>query len=78
MFSNEVINLLVKVVSSWQVIVATVALLIYLKLVFYVSSARRARTFDLTARAKPAKAKKEKTAKAAAASSDDELGIEEQ
>jgi len=78
MFSKEIFNLLVKVVSSWQVIVATVALLIYLKLVFFVSSARRARTFDLTARVKPVKAKKEKPAKAAASAETDELGIEEQ
>jgi len=79
MFSKEVINLLVKVVSSWQVIAATIALLIYLKLVFFVASARRARAFDLTAAAKPKKAKKEKPAKAAAPSKEeDDLGIVEE
>jgi len=79
MFSKEVFHLLGKVVSSWQVIVVTIALLVYLKLVFYAASARRAHTFDLTARAKPTKVKKEKPAKAAAASAEgDELGIEEE
>jgi len=79
MFSNEVINLLIKVISSWQVIAATLVLLIYLKLVFYVTSARRPRAFDLGSGSKSRKSKKEKPGKTAAAPAEgDDLGIEEE
>ena len=37
MFSNEVKNLLVQVVSSWQVLAVTVVLVIYISLVNYVA-----------------------------------------
>jgi len=79
MTSDEIIKLLVKVVSSWQVIVVTVVLLIYLKLVFYVANPRYSRHSDFSLSSKPEKKKKEKPVKASAKSSDDDdLGLTEE
>lgn len=37
MFSKEVKDLLIQVISSWQVIAVSITLLLYLSLVFYVA-----------------------------------------
>lgn len=79
MTSNEMFTLLGKVISSWQVIVVTVVLLIYLKLVFFVANPRYSRHSDFSLYSKPGKKKKEKPVKAAEISSDNEdLGLEEE
>ncbi|MDR2702384.1 MAG: hypothetical protein LBB72_08130 [Spirochaetaceae bacterium] len=79
MTSGEMISLLGKVISSWQVIVVTIVLLIYLKLVFFVANPRYSRHSDFSSYSKPGKKKKERPAKAAAVSSDnDDLGLEEE
>jgi len=79
MTSNEMFSLLGKVISSWQVIVVTVVLLIYLKLVFYVANPRYSRHSDFSMNSKPEKKKKEKPVKASGKSSDnDDLGLTEE
>jgi len=78
MFSKEVMVYLGKLLSSWQVIAITLALLIYFKLVFYVANARRTRSYDFssTARVKQKKEKKVKE-KSKDSSDTDELGLSE-
>jgi hypothetical protein len=78
MFSEEVTAFLGRLLTSWQIYAVTIGLLIYFKLVFYVASARRRRSFDFssTTRSKP---KKEKKAKAAEKPIDtDDLGLDEE
>lgn len=41
MFSTEVLNLLISVLSSWEVIAVSVAIVLYLFLVFYVARLNR-------------------------------------
>jgi hypothetical protein len=79
-FSKEVIDLLLQVLKSWQVIAVTVAIVLYMSLVSYVARAHhrpRASKFK-------AKAKKQKSLAAAGpeetgggSSINDELGLEE-
>jgi predicted membrane protein len=81
MFSNGVFALLLEVVSSWQVIVVTVAIILYIYLVGYV-----ARSYHRP-RVKRAKVKKQKPEpvavqedteeKSSKSNSDEELGLEE-
>jgi flagellar biosynthesis/type III secretory pathway M-ring protein FliF/YscJ len=81
-FSKEVIDLLLQVLKSWQVIAITLAIILYMTLVSYV-----ARTHHRPRASKSkAKAKKQKSAAAAAgpeetggsgSSVNDELGLEE-
>jgi hypothetical protein len=68
MFSSELTELLLQVITSWQVLVITGALIVYMYLVAYV-----ARTYHRprVASRRPKKAKKVKSA--APASADDEL-----
>jgi hypothetical protein len=66
--SIELKDLLMQVITSWQVLVITGALVVYLNLVIYV-----ARTYHRPrmSRVKPKKAKKQKAS--ASANADDEL-----
>jgi hypothetical protein len=71
MLSNELSSLLVQVITSWQVLAITGALVVYMYLVAYV-----ARTYHrprMATRLKPKKVKKEKSAAPTVANSDDEL-----
>nr|AGS51935.1 hypothetical protein [uncultured bacterium contig00003] len=85
MFSKEFLELLTQIIKSWQVIAVTVALVIYMYIVSYVS-----RSYHHP-RVKKVKAPKAKKAEAAAAAtgpeetqssdsgdSNEELGLEEQ
>ncbi|MDR2314239.1 MAG: hypothetical protein LBE02_06865 [Spirochaetaceae bacterium] len=80
MFSKEIFSFLIKVITSWEVIVVTVVLILYFTLVFYV-----ARLYHyspgLSFGSKPKRAKK--TGAAAKTpipqgTEDDDLGIEEE
>jgi heme/copper-type cytochrome/quinol oxidase subunit 2 len=79
MFSREIFDLLIQVVTSWQVIAVTVAVVLYIFLVSYVARLyHRPRSVSIF----PSKPKKVKEKKAAAAegpevSTNDELGLEE-
>jgi hypothetical protein len=67
--SGELTSLLIQIITSWQVLAITGALIVYMYLVAYV-----ARTYHrprMASRLKPKKAKKAKAA--APASADDEL-----
>jgi hypothetical protein len=80
MFSKEVVGLLLQVVTSWQVIAVTIAIVLYMSLVSYVSSAyRRPRAVSKN---KPKKQKPEALAgpeevTTTGANSNEELGLEE-
>jgi hypothetical protein len=82
MFSKEVLELLIQVVSSWQVIAITVAIIIYLNIVFYVARAYHRPRMKLSEKIKIKK--KDKNAPAgggedivAATNDNDDLGLEE-
>jgi len=78
MFSEGLFTLLIKIISSWQVIVITIALLVYLNIVFYVSRAyHRPRVKKVRVKKKP-KAEELPAAPKEGASSNDELGLEEE
>jgi hypothetical protein len=81
-FSKEVIDLLLQVLKSWQVIAVTIAIILYMSLVSYVARTHH-RPRASKAKAKT-KTKKQKAAPAGpeevAGSGDDvnnELGLEE-
>jgi len=76
MTNDEIRDLIIQVISSWQVIAITLIILIYISLVNYVCRAKRRK------RASAAVKKKEKKAKPAAAPKgdavdDSALGMEE-
>jgi hypothetical protein len=81
MFSKEVLALLTEVVTSWQVIAITVALVIYLNIVFYVARAYHRPRMKLSEKIKFKK--KDKAAAGApedvitSSSDNDDLGLEE-
>ena len=85
MQSLTVIELLKQVVTSWQVIAVTIAMVLYLQLVFLASRKRRGPSKIHKMSAKPAKAKAKKEQPAAGApeeagagkSTNEELGLEE-
>jgi len=84
MYTEGIFKLLVQVVSSWQVIAATVALVIYLHMVFYVAKAYH-RPMVSKIKFKKKKSKSEDTlaappkeAAGEEASINDELGLEEE
>ncbi|MDR0526036.1 MAG: hypothetical protein LBG90_09240 [Spirochaetaceae bacterium] len=59
--SNELKELLIQVITSWQVIGVTVVLIIYLSLVFYVAKFHKVSMIDaMKAKAKSPKPKKPK------------------
>jgi len=74
--------LLVKVISSWQVIAITVALILYLRIVFYVSKAyHRPMVSKISFKKKKSKSEEITAApevKEEEASTNDELGLEEE
>lgn len=81
MFSGEVMKLLGQVISSWQVIAVTVALVLYFHLVFFVSSGYR-KPRSLFAGKNDKKRKKipqgpEEVVSAPGTSVNDELGLDE-
>jgi hypothetical protein len=79
-FPKELIDLLIQVISSWQVLVVTGALVLYISLVSYVARTRRPpRGPSLSA---PKKAKRAESApaqeEAGGSEGDDDLGLEEE
>jgi hypothetical protein len=81
MFSPEIKDVLIQVLTSWQVILVTLVLVLYVFLVNYVARLyHRPRSFSILP-AKKAKKKKEpppaEEGTASAEGSDDELGLEE-
>jgi len=76
--SKELVPLLIQVVSSWQVITVTIAVILYFSLVLFVARTS-GRSRYATSIASRSKAKKKKTTAAATPqeSINDELGLEE-
>ena len=75
MFSKELFGLLIKVITSWQVIAVTVVLVIYFTLVSYVARLYRPRKMDFSFSTKPKK-EKPKAVQMPETSADDDLGLE--
>lgn len=75
MFSDELKELLIQVITSWQVLAVTGAVILYSLLVSYV-----ARLYHRPRVAKPSTARKAKTVAKSApeVSDDDDLGIDEE
>ncbi|MDR2485829.1 MAG: hypothetical protein LBD55_10585 [Treponema sp.] len=72
MISNELKSLLIQVITSWQVIAVSVALVLYFSLVFYV--ARFSNTVKIPAMPKPKpKPKKENKPEPKSAEDDEEV-----
>lgn len=75
MFSDELKSLLIQVITSWQVLVVTGVLVVYVFLVRYVAKLyRRSRPFSYAPGNEKAAGKK---AKGVEPSADDDLGLEE-
>ena len=74
MFGEEVKKLLIQVISSWQVLVVTVVLIIY---AFIVNYAARTHRRSYRSRRMPKVKAKEVIPEAPAPSENDELGLEE-
>ena len=79
MFSEELRNLLVQVVTSWQVIAVSIALVLYIFLINYVSSSYHQPRIISKSQSKPRKMKGKHGPKEVSDSLDpnDELGLEE-
>jgi hypothetical protein len=80
MFSKEVLALLTEVISSWQIIAITVALVLYLNIVFYVARAYhrpRAKLSDKIKFKRKAKTAAGSAEAAITSGSSNELGLEE-
>jgi hypothetical protein len=79
MFSKEVLALLTEVISSWQVIAITVALVLYLNIVFYAARAYHRPRKKLSERIKFKRKPKPDAAQETVVASDDNesLGLEE-
>jgi len=75
MFSSEIKNLLIQVISSWQVIAVTVVLVIYISIVNYVARIRSRNPRRSSTPSIP-KDKKKKPEKQVHSDTDD-LGLEE-
>jgi Na+-transporting methylmalonyl-CoA/oxaloacetate decarboxylase gamma subunit len=71
--SDELKNLLIQVISSWQVIVVTAVLILYVSLVNYVGNTSRRRKPNPP----PKSAKQKKAAPAPEPDADDDPGPEE-
>jgi flagellar biosynthesis/type III secretory pathway M-ring protein FliF/YscJ len=79
-FSEELRDLLFRVITSWQVIVVTVVLILYFLLVFYVARLRR-RSRPITMEEMPKRARnsgKDKSAESVEVTEEDDLGLEEE
>jgi hypothetical protein len=84
MFTRELLPLLLQVISSWQVVTITIALIFYMYLVTYVASGtRRLRASKSKPRKQPKPAAAavaagpQETTAPAGASVNEELGLEE-
>jgi len=81
MFSKEVFSLLKEVITSWQVIVATVVIILYLNIVFYASRAYRRPRLGfkdkISSRIKKYRSGKKSENLEASLNKKDELGLEE-
>ena len=77
MFTKDIFIFLIKVISSWQIIFITIALVLYFTLVSYVARLYHPRRGGFSFDSKPRKSK-EKTVAAELPESgdDDDLGIE--
>jgi len=83
MQSLTILELLKQVVLSWQVIVITIAIVLYLQIVFYAARKRRGPKKISKISMKPAKPKAEKPAEnpeeaSVGKNSNDELGLDEE
>ena len=76
MFGEELRSLLIQVITSWQVIVVTLAILLYVFLINYVSRNRYRRRPPPPPKTKEIK-KSKKTEQEDEAVDDSELGLEE-
>jgi len=82
MFSGEVMELLVQVITSWQVIAVTVALVLYIRIVTYVAKDRQGPHYLIREKIRRRRAQKappgpEEVVAAPGASVNEELGLEE-
>ena len=79
MLSKEMISYLLKVVSSWQIIAVTIALIIYFSLVSYVARLYHPghSRLSFTPKLRKKKEKAAATAEVPEGSDDDDLGIDE-
>ena len=82
MFSSEVKELLVQVITSWQVIAVTVALVLYVRIVSYVAKEYHKPRTSLKSKIRRRRAQKappgpEEVVTAPGASVNDQLGLEE-
>jgi flagellar biosynthesis/type III secretory pathway M-ring protein FliF/YscJ len=79
-FSEELKDLLFRVITSWQVIVVTVVLILYFLLVSYVARLRRhSRPIAMERMPKRAKnSDKVEAAETTEVAEDDDLGLEEE
>jgi len=74
MFTNELRDLLIKVITSWQVIVVTLVILLYIAMVNYLSRTHYRRRDSSNPRPiRPKRAKPEPVEEA----DDSELGLED-
>ena len=72
------LHFLFEVITSWQIIAVTVALILYFSLVFYVARAHHPRRSNFSFKSMPKKEKAKKAAEEIPESGDDEdLGLEE-
>ncbi|MDR2258398.1 MAG: hypothetical protein LBE14_04520 [Treponema sp.] len=84
MFSKEMISLLIRIITSWQVIAVTVVFILYVFLVSYVARLyRHPRPMSMfSARPKSKKAKNQPASENGGGeipeTTDDELGLEEE
>ena len=79
MLSKELVPLLIQVISSWQVLAVTIAILLYFSLVFFVARTRgRSRSASYHSRPKKKKPQKAKQGPVSAEDEiNEELGLEE-
>jgi hypothetical protein len=80
MFSGELRELLLQVLTSWQVIAVTAAVFFYFFLVNSAARLHRSRAISFSSKPKKKKKEKEKAAPEAGATEEavnDELGLEE-
>ena len=78
MFSDELKELLIKVLTSWQVIAATLVIIIYVALVNYVSRSRYRRRTPPPPPVKAAKTEKAKEKPEPEEDDENELDFEEE
>jgi hypothetical protein len=82
MFSKELVPLLLQIISSWQVIAVTIAIILYFSLVSYVTrrggrSRYGASIHSNRKKKTSSKSKQSSAAETSSGSVNDELGLEE-